>query len=119
MLVTIAGRRWTPHEPPGQGCLHKPGDPNNETVTMLVYGCLALCALVLILMVYRYDMYDKEPWYMLVLALVRRTALAVVVVGEDVGERSQIAKRYFGLKARAPEGPQTVTANWRCGQRRR
>ncbi|MFP6669784.1 MAG: PrsW family glutamic-type intramembrane protease [Pirellulaceae bacterium] len=47
---------------------------------MVVYGCLALCALVLILMVYRYDMYDKEPWYMLVLALALGM-LACVAIG--------------------------------------
>jgi len=36
---------------------------------MLIYVCLALCTLGLALIVYRYDMYDREPWYMLLLAL--------------------------------------------------
>ena len=36
---------------------------------MLVYGCLALCTVGLGLIVYRYDMYEREPWYMLLLAL--------------------------------------------------
>jgi len=37
---------------------------------MLVYGCLALCTIGLGLIVYRYDMYEREPWYMLLLALI-------------------------------------------------
>ena len=37
---------------------------------MLVeYLCLALCTLGLALIVYRYDMYEREPWYMLLFAL--------------------------------------------------
>ena len=37
---------------------------------MLLYGTLALCALLAGLLVYRYDMYDREPWYMMVTAIV-------------------------------------------------
>lgn len=33
------------------------------------YSCLALCTLGLALIVYRYDMYEREPWYMLLFAL--------------------------------------------------
>ena len=36
---------------------------------MFIYGCLAICAILLLLMVYRYDMYDREPWYMMILAI--------------------------------------------------
>ncbi len=36
---------------------------------MLLYGSLALCALLAALLVYRYDMYEREPWYMIVLAV--------------------------------------------------
>ncbi len=36
---------------------------------MLLYGTLGLCALAAVCLVYRYDMYDREPWYMVVLAL--------------------------------------------------
>ena len=60
---------------------------NHKVVTMfiydclLIYGCLAVCALVLVLMVYRYDMYDREPWYMLVVAILLGI-LACVTVGK-------------------------------------
>ncbi len=37
---------------------------------MLLYVTLALCALLAGLLVYRYDMYDREPWYMMVTAIV-------------------------------------------------
>ena len=36
---------------------------------MFVYAVVLLCALGLAAMVYRYDMYEREPWYMLLLAL--------------------------------------------------
>ncbi len=48
---------------------------------LFIYGCLAVCALVLVLMVYRYDMYDREPWYMLVVAILLGI-LACVTVGK-------------------------------------
>lgn len=35
---------------------------------MLLYGTLAVCAVLAAIMVYRYDLYDREPWYMLMLA---------------------------------------------------
>jgi RsiW-degrading membrane proteinase PrsW (M82 family) len=47
---------------------------------MFIYGCLAICAILLLLMVYRYDMYDREPWYMLILAILLGM-LACVAVG--------------------------------------
>jgi RsiW-degrading membrane proteinase PrsW (M82 family) len=34
----------------------------------MIYVTVALCALILALLVIRYDMYDREPWYMLVVA---------------------------------------------------
>lgn len=34
---------------------------------MLLYGTLLLCAILAAIMVYRYDLYDREPWYMLML----------------------------------------------------
>lgn len=36
---------------------------------MLLYGSLAVCGILAALLVYRYDMYEREPWYMIVLAL--------------------------------------------------
>ena len=36
---------------------------------MIVYGFVLLCAFGLAAMVYRYDMYEREPWYMLLLAV--------------------------------------------------
>ena len=47
---------------------------------MLVYGCLALCTIGLGLIVYRYDMYEREPWYMLLLALIAGM-LSCLVIG--------------------------------------
>ncbi len=35
----------------------------------MIYVTTLLCALILSLFAYRYDMYDREPWYMLVLAV--------------------------------------------------
>ena len=36
----------------------------------VIYLALTLCVIVLALIVYRYDMYEREPWYMLLLAAV-------------------------------------------------
>ena len=36
---------------------------------MLVYAIVFVCAYALALLVYRYDMYEKEPWYMLLLVV--------------------------------------------------
>ena len=36
---------------------------------MLVYATVFICACVFALLVYRYDMYDKEPWYLLLLVV--------------------------------------------------
>lgn len=36
---------------------------------MLLYGGLALCALAVGAMVYRYDLYDREPWWLLALSV--------------------------------------------------
>jgi RsiW-degrading membrane proteinase PrsW (M82 family) len=37
---------------------------------MALYFALGLCALLAALLVYRYDLYEREPWYMVVLAVV-------------------------------------------------
>jgi hypothetical protein len=37
---------------------------------MLVYVVVLACAILLGLLVYRYDLYDKEPWYLLLIAVV-------------------------------------------------
>jgi RsiW-degrading membrane proteinase PrsW (M82 family) len=36
---------------------------------MVLYVALGLCALLAALVVYRYDLYEREPWYMIVLAI--------------------------------------------------
>ena len=43
---------------------------------MLVYATVFVCAYILALMVYRYDMYEKEPWYMLLLVVALGMAAA-------------------------------------------
>jgi RsiW-degrading membrane proteinase PrsW (M82 family) len=35
---------------------------------MLIYATLMLCAVLLAMLVYRYDLYEKEPWYLLLAA---------------------------------------------------
>ena len=35
----------------------------------ILYGTLAVCALLIGGMIYRYDLYDKEPWYMVLIAV--------------------------------------------------
>ena len=47
---------------------------------MFVYAFVILCAAGLSAMVYRYDMYEREPWYMLALALAVGAAM-----GQGVG----------------------------------
>ena len=37
---------------------------------MLVFGTLILCAVLAGLLVYRYDLYEQEPWYLLVIMAV-------------------------------------------------
>jgi RsiW-degrading membrane proteinase PrsW (M82 family) len=43
---------------------------------MWVYVLVFICAYILALMVYRYDMYEKEPWYMLLLVIALGMAAA-------------------------------------------
>ena len=38
------------------------------TTNIILYGTLALCALVTVWIVKRYDLYDHEPWWLLILA---------------------------------------------------
>jgi RsiW-degrading membrane proteinase PrsW (M82 family) len=37
---------------------------------MALYAALGLCALLVALLVYRYDLYEREPWYMIAFAVV-------------------------------------------------
>ena len=72
-------------------------------VWMLVYSSVVLCAGFLAWMVYRYDMYEKEPWYMLLLAVGMGMGAALAVgfledavigffnVSEHVGGQAAIA----------------------------
>jgi RsiW-degrading membrane proteinase PrsW (M82 family) len=36
---------------------------------VILYGTLGICGLAIVVMIYRYDLYDKEPWYMAVVAV--------------------------------------------------
>lgn len=56
---------------------------------MALYIALALCACLFALLVYRYDLYEREPWYMLVLAV----ALGYVAM-RAAGFLELIALRY-------------------------
>jgi len=47
---------------------------------MALYVVLGLCTLLAVLLVYRYDLYEREPWYMIVLAIVLG-ALGMRLVG--------------------------------------
>ncbi len=51
---------------------------------MLLYGGLAVCALLAVLLVYRYDMYEREPWFMILLAAALGAG-AMWLVGELEG----------------------------------
>ncbi len=51
---------------------------------MLLYGSLAVCALFAALLVYRYDMYEREPWFMILLAAALGAG-AMWLVGELEG----------------------------------
>ena len=46
---------------------------------MLVYLPTVACAIALAALVYRYDLYEKEPWYMLALAAVLTIAASYVI----------------------------------------
>ena len=39
------------------------------SAAVVLYASLALCALVITVIVYRYDLYEHEPWWMLLLAI--------------------------------------------------
>ncbi len=47
---------------------------------MALYSALGLCALLFALLVYRYDLYEREPWYIIVLA-VALGALGMRLIG--------------------------------------
>ncbi len=66
---------------------------------MLLYGTLALCALVLAVIVYRYDLYDREP--LLLLALAATLGMA----GMHVAGMAQV---YFLLRA----GDDGINSHW-------
>lgn len=44
---------------------------------MLIYAAVGACAALLALLVYRYDMYEREPWYMLALTLAAGAAVSL------------------------------------------
>ena len=56
---------------------------------MTLYIALALCAFLFALLVYRYDLYEREPWYMLALAI----ALGYVAM-RAAGSLELVALRY-------------------------
>ena len=48
---------------------------------MVVYVTLFACAALMVLLVRRYDLYEREPWYMVLVAV----ALGVALLGEQPG----------------------------------
>lgn len=79
---------------------HGPADHSRGGMLcpMLLYGMLALCALLASYMVYRYDLHDREPWYMLLAAMVLG---AITMYGAG-------ALQIVFMSA----GGSTVAANW-------
>jgi len=72
---------------------------------MLVYATVFVCAYALALMVYRYDMYEKEPWYMLlgVVALGMAAAFGIGFV-EDIAIESFNQHENAGGQAAIEDG---------------
>ena len=63
--------------------------PDSLSENMLVYITVFVCAYAFALMVYRYDMYEKEPWYMLLLVVVLGMAAAYGIgFAEDIAIES-------------------------------
>ncbi len=63
---------------------------------MLVYAVVFACAAALALIVYRYDLYEREPWWMLLLALGVGMSL-----GWAVGYAEDVTLRWVGDAADA------------------
>lgn len=72
---------------------------------MFVYAVVLLCALGLAAMVYRYDMYEREPWYMLLLALVIGGA-----AGFGVGHLEDFTIHAIGSAAETTAGSAAIAA---------
>ena len=49
-------------------------------LAMLLYATLGVCALAAVCLVCRYDMYDREPWCMVVLAVLLGMGIMWVAV---------------------------------------
>lgn len=75
---------------------------------MLLYAMLALCALLIGLLVYRYDLHDREPWQMLLLAVVMGAGgmflagrVQVLVLRQVVSAGADVADFNLALAASA------------------
>jgi protease PrsW len=68
---------------------------------MLVYVTLFMCAALMVLLVRRYDLYEKEPWYMVLIAVALGVGLMWVAgQAEDaLLVRLQITRHEFAAKA--------------------
>lgn len=62
---------------------------------LLLYGTLLLSALIVALLVYRYDLYDKEPWYMVLLTLGLGAAVMSVMTPLEMMTFNQL-EAWFG-----------------------
>lgn len=67
---------------------------------MLLYLTLALCALLASLLVYRYDMYDREPWSMI--------AVTILIGAAVMWVTGRIEDETIGLLRRAPAFAEAV-----------
>ncbi len=72
---------------------------------MSIYVVVLLCALGLAAMVYRYDMYEREPWYMLLLALVIGGA-----AGHGVGHLEDVTINALGDAGQSIVGSAAIAA---------
>jgi RsiW-degrading membrane proteinase PrsW (M82 family) len=68
---------------------------------MLVYATLFTCAALMVLLVRRYDLYEKEPWYMLLLAVALGAGMMWTAGQiEDIFlEHLSLARNQFAAKA--------------------
>ncbi len=68
---------------------------------MVVYVTLFVCAALMVLLVRRYDLYEKEPWYMLLVAVALGVGLMWTAgcVEDAIFGRLHLAREQFAAKA--------------------
>jgi RsiW-degrading membrane proteinase PrsW (M82 family) len=81
--------------------------PGAAVVTGLYYAAYAACAAAAALLVYRYDLYDREPWYLLL-----ATALAGAVVMHLAGGLEDAAIAAIAAGNTSPYVPALIAASF-------